>query len=456
MVRRPMDQPSLRLDGFRKSGYSARRVTGILNSGDLTSNRRLPMLSIARIASVLILVAAGATHHVAANSDPRRDDPVDLTVHEWGTFTTVAGADGRAIDWLPLGGPTDLPCFVEHFQNRRDFKLSPNQPMPLDYAAARANLWGKVRMETPVLYFYAPRRTTIGVQVRFPRGLMTEWYPRATVSQPFVTQPFVTGGSHHTLASVIGWPNVVVAPEANPRFPVGRGESHYYAARNTDAAPLLVNGQQEKFLFYRGVASFDVPLAARALNNGATRILNLGRDEIRGVILFENRGGAIGYRVIGTLRGEVTAAAPPRTRTVADLRRELERMLIAAGLYPREATAMIDSWRDSWFEPGTRVFYIVPSRAVDAILPLTVTPAPTRVARVFVGRMEVISSDIERSVEKAIVTRDASVLARYGRFLGPITDRILSRHSDARMRDLIGSTARAAFDSYRGRVVACE
>ena len=35
-----------------------------------------------------------------------------LTVHEWGTFTTVAGKGGRAIDWLPLSGPVDLPCFV--------------------------------------------------------------------------------------------------------------------------------------------------------------------------------------------------------------------------------------------------------------------------------------------------------------------------------------------------------
>jgi hypothetical protein len=43
----------------------------------------------------------------------------DLTVHEWGTFTAIAGTDGRAIEWLPLGLPrfpasTDLPKFVEH------------------------------------------------------------------------------------------------------------------------------------------------------------------------------------------------------------------------------------------------------------------------------------------------------------------------------------------------------
>jgi len=26
----------------------------------------------------------------------------DLTAHEWGTFTAIAGKDGRAVEWLPL------------------------------------------------------------------------------------------------------------------------------------------------------------------------------------------------------------------------------------------------------------------------------------------------------------------------------------------------------------------
>ena len=41
----------------------------------------------------------------------------DLTVHEWGTFTAVAGKGGSAIEWVPLTGPTDLPGFVEHFSD---------------------------------------------------------------------------------------------------------------------------------------------------------------------------------------------------------------------------------------------------------------------------------------------------------------------------------------------------
>ena len=41
----------------------------------------------------------------------------DLTVHEWGTFTSVAGPDGQTMEWLPLTGSTDLPAFVEHFRD---------------------------------------------------------------------------------------------------------------------------------------------------------------------------------------------------------------------------------------------------------------------------------------------------------------------------------------------------
>src|SRR5581483_1235536 len=35
-----------------------------------------------------------------------------LVVHEWGTFTTLAGADGALQMWRPLGGASELPNFV--------------------------------------------------------------------------------------------------------------------------------------------------------------------------------------------------------------------------------------------------------------------------------------------------------------------------------------------------------
>lgn len=43
---------------------------------------------------------------------------------------------------------------------------------------------------------------------------------------------------------------------------------------------------------------------------------------------------------------------------------------------------MIATWRDAWFEEGTRLFYLVPRSAVDAMLPLQISPAPAALARV--------------------------------------------------------------------------
>jgi hypothetical protein len=87
----------------------------------------------------------------------------ELTVHEWGTFTSVAGPDGQAVEWLPLTGSTDLPGFVEHFRDEQ-FKCG---------------LGGTVRMETPVLYFYTAHERNVSVKVSFTKGIITEWYPRA-------------------------------------------------------------------------------------------------------------------------------------------------------------------------------------------------------------------------------------------------------------------------------------
>ena len=106
--------------------------------------------------------------------------PASLTVHEWGTFTSVAGRDGKAAQWLPLAGPNDLPCFVDYFQNRLYKSVGPTfaevQRNPVDYAKARSQLLGPIRMETPVLYFYGPRGTSLNVGVRFPQGRITDFH----------------------------------------------------------------------------------------------------------------------------------------------------------------------------------------------------------------------------------------------------------------------------------------
>ncbi|MEP7336138.1 MAG: hypothetical protein ABI977_00105, partial [Acidobacteriota bacterium] len=100
-----------------------------------------------------------------------------------------------------------------------------------------------------------------------------------------------------------------------------------------------------------------------------------------------------------------------------------------------EATAMVKTWRDSWFEEGLRVFYIVPRKTTDAILPITITPAPTELARVLVGRTEIITPEMEQAVQSSAKkylegtaeSRATAIkmVAPYGRFAQPILQRMM-------------------------------
>jgi hypothetical protein len=263
-------------------------------------------------------------------------------------------------------------------------------------------------METPVLYFYGSRNSMANVKILFPKGVITEWYPKAAASP---------------LGDMIEWREVRISPSAAPDFPFEHGQSHYYAARQTDAAPLQVASQKEKFLFYRGVGTFPLPISAKAMDDGKILVKNLGADAVSGLIFFENRGGKRRYHAAGALRNEITLDSESLHDNLATLEIDLERTLVEQGLYKKEAEAMIATWRDSWFEEGTRLFYIVPGGAIDSILPLDIQPAPAQIVRVFVGRMEIITPAIQEDVEQAIAKNDRLTLEKYGRFLEPIAKR---------------------------------
>jgi hypothetical protein len=294
-------------------------------------------------------------------SEPPSTTWCDLTVHEWGTFTSVAAEDGSPIKWDTLGCKDDLPAFVSNS----------------GYRGLKARLMETVRMETPVLYFYSPEAVTAHVKVTFPQGSLTDWYPRAEVSPPTRA-----GGSS------IEWNAIQVQPTSTHLLPVEPGPSRYYAARATDAASLEVGGQHEKFLFYRGVGTFSIPLSARLAANGTVLVENRGHDPVPVVIYFENRDGRFGYRNAGSITQSVTLEPPKTGSTFEALRHDLQNALVAQGLFPKEASAMVETWKDSWFGKGARLIYIVPSQAVDQILPLQIEPHPVETTRVFVGRIE--------------------------------------------------------------------
>jgi hypothetical protein len=380
------------------------------------------------LAGAIALAVSGAVFLTAAGTHSVQ--PGDLTVHEWGTFTSVAGEDGTAIDWDTLGCKDDLPGFVNDF----------------GYRGFKWRLQGTVRMETPVLYFYSSRELDARVRVAFPQGLITEWYPQADYE---VYQTQRANGlvrrlqanlngidtSLKSLTGTIDWSNIKVQPGTAPALPVENGPSRYYAARGTDAAPIAVGEQHEKFLFYRGVGRFPVPLRVRLAGNGQIVVENRGQDSVPRAILFENRAGRLGYRNVDGIGDVVTLDPPSLDGSLAQLQLDLEAALVAQGLYPKEAQAMVDTWRDSWFEEGARLIYLVPAPAIDAILPLHVEPAPSQTARVFVGRIELLTSKTTRAVEEAIAAGDRTTIDRYSRFLDPILTRIVSGNA-AKIQDI--------------------
>jgi hypothetical protein len=375
--------------------------------------RFLRILMYGLLAACIVLLARFSS----AQNPPANQD---FTVHEWGTFTSIAGHDGHAIDWVPVSGSAELPDFVEHFRD----------------VGFKGGLSGTVRMETPVLYFHAPRAMTVSVKVSFAKGIITEWYPHANRVEP------AKGGlSNVSLYNKdaqdgsIAWDSVTVNPEFKSDFPREKADSRYYAARNTSATPLRVKAstgdQQEKFLFYRGVSAFPLSVSAALMLDGQQLLLkNLGLEEIPNVIWFERRGNNIGYRIGSTAQSEMTLDAPQLTDTLDSLEKDLEEILVSQGLYADEARAMVQTWSDSWFEEGSRLIYIVPSQFVNTILPLSIHPAPAKTVRVFVGRYELITPATEKAIQTAFESNDNVTLRKYGRFLQPILTEMMQETAD--------------------------
>jgi hypothetical protein len=399
---------------------------------EVIMNRAVRISVVLLISLGVVLGAVKLRRSSRATSRSTTGGQTDLVVHEWGTFTSIAGKDGIALEWRPLNGSVDLPKFVHTMQT---------EGPGLRHVQNKAELSAQIRMETPVLYFYSKHEMNVAAEVNFPKGKITEWYPQA-----------------RTVGSAINWGTFKVVPGAAFNLPADYSDNHYYAARETDAAPLQVCGsagkaaEQEKFLFYRGVGSFDLPLSAK-LNDRQIELKNATKSPISSLVVFESRDGKIGYSAVDNFTGATTVARPALDKNIEVVIRDLKRTLIAAGLYEKEADAMIKTWRNSWFEDGLRVFYVLPRQTTDEVLPISIQPQPDQLVRVLVVRTELITPEEEESVRKQVsLLTDSSKLVRdqartaiqsHGRFAEPILKRILEDEANPVMRERIRQTIAA-------------
>jgi hypothetical protein len=382
------------------------------------------------------------------------DDP--FIVHEWGTFTTVQGGDGEQIWWRPPAS-ADLPDFVYRAALGGD-----DRPVTFD----PKDLLALARMETPVIYFYSQRERVADVRVLFRGGNLTEWYPQPTrVAAQTTSGQLYTVPAPHTRQFTIEWNGVKIlardtremALDKLIRSKAGDGD-HYYIARETDANFLRIASPQarsrvehERDLFYRGLGYFQAPLAVGIDADEQALSLNAREaEQIQGAFLVSVRKGMMRYQKIeGAIANAATVidpnaqpfGAPEDVRKVA--MQDMAQALVNAGLYEKEARAMVNTWQDQWLaEEGTRVLYLLPRAWTDRALQLQVSPEPDQVVRVMVGRAELITPSVERDLRDQVLTYstgDAKAKARavanvralgLGRFLWAASTRLVGDGKD--------------------------
>ena len=331
----------------------------------------------------------------------QEEDPVDYIAHEWGTFTTVHGSDGGYLSGL-YKEEEHLPNFV---YSHSGFSPDPAVQKGLYKEAAAVT----VKMETPVIYFYGDQSFDINVKVDFPNGSISQWYPRRNDGEENPINKDLDFSTPYK--GWIDWNAKVLAPNTGEEINTNPDleTPTWIRPRETDANLVKCGEEVEKFLFYRGVGNFELPLSLRMADDQTLSITNSGADDVGYAFVYEkwdNSPAKVWWTGQVTAGKEINITAPnePMTETALDEAfEEFVGALVDAGLFEKEARSMLNTWHESYFNSyGLKVFWIVPSSLTDEILPLELEPKPTGLARVLVGRTEILTPSFEKQITKEI------------------------------------------------------
>lgn len=320
-----------------------------------------------------------------------------ITVHEWGTFTTLSASDGRQLNGL-YPDEEKLPSFVYDLDitstNAANAKgINTNN-------CALKNV--TVKMETPVIYMYANEASDFTLKVGFTHGLISQWYPNRTAGTAHITD--CNGGIDFTTKqSDIEWKGKVLAPTSTEKLTQVNTQSITWIQPRATKANLLKvgdSGEVEKYLFYRGLGNFENRLKIEFEVDGIFMFTNLTGTRIPYAIVYHKpMNGEAEIWWAGSLDKNARVTTVPNGIpgiTPERVIRNFKSSLIGAGLYADEAEAMLKTWQQSYFEtPGVKVFWIVPQEITDTLLPLEMKPLPLSVKRVMVGRSEILTPRFE-------------------------------------------------------------
>jgi hypothetical protein len=374
----------------------------------------------------------------------------DLVIHEWGTFTSLQDEQGRTIGGINTD-EEKLPAFVHDLDPVRmgkDGDFSPGLIKGRDYCDPSVTM----RLETPVIYVHLPpghQQATFDLSVEFRGGILSQYFPLADATvdrQPLrrfgeeirygetlksangrgqqmrFSQRWFAPELSATTTSTLTWRGIVVGGTGNvpnTTSPV------WLAPRQVTAPTLTVGDEREKYLFYRGLGHLDAPLITKRSDDGATLTVSPRTN-------LEASGWTANYLPrlwLADVRSDGTAAfrtveplglhrqndhTPIATQTFpasfveADfsaerlrlLQQELHAGLMQYGLFADEAQALLSTWEASYFKsPGQRLFFLVPKRWTDHVLPLT-TSVPATVIRAMMGRIELVSPKQRQALQR--------------------------------------------------------
>jgi len=326
-------------------------------------------------------------------------------VHEWGTFTTLQSSNGSRLSGLQKDEEA-LPTFVNNIAHSYYYTGDIFGPKGF-----MANTWFEhvnVKMETPVLYFYSDVQRDVSVHVNFTNGSISQWYPERVDGEPNQYQGHLDFSQART--GWIKWDATVLPPNSTANYTSSEKlETPQWISPRATGSNLVKgsNGEIEKFLFYRGIANFDVPVKVEFNTTGKLVITNTGSEKINYVMVYEKTAGQqANIWWSGSLESSTNkiVCQPASIISPSGLDNEMsvfEDALVNAGLFRDEAKALLSTWQESYFQhDGLKVFWLAPRSFTDAILPIDINPAPLQLERVIVGRSEVLTPEKEQVLKQ--------------------------------------------------------
>ncbi|MGB1124236.1 MAG: hypothetical protein ACPG4Q_03440 [Phycisphaeraceae bacterium] len=323
-----------------------------------------------------------------------------LVVHEWGSMQHHLGSSMSEFDLIGED-QSDLPSFV---------KVWADQPVMVPQVIRK-----------PILYFYTQQQQKVNVTVRFPEGVLTQWYPDVAHFSPQRNDRGRRVPNQNALQKngTLAWRQIELNPETDTsKFAkVDANHPWWHTARETDATPIHVPNQRrpgaqrdeavERFLFYRGAGTYTPMVLPKRDKAGEDLSVTVpfSQIDLRGVFLVRvnDSGATITHAPILRAENTLVLAGPEAIQPIQIAAKTAKAQLIdsleAAGLFSKEAEGLVKIWGDDMFtSPGERLLYIMPSNEVERLLPLDIQPAPSQTVRTLIAWVELSTPQLEKRI----------------------------------------------------------